>query len=366
MHPEHSLPTLMLPQVAQPPPPSFHHEPVLVDEVLSFVPPEPGLLVDCTVGGGGHAEALLREFPGARLFGCDRDAEAVAAAGSRLTPFAERILLRQMPFSELGGHLLAESVDFMLADLGASSPQFDRGERGFSFTHDGPLDMRMDVSGNAPTAAMLVNTLSREALTDLLRRHGEERFARRIALAIEEARKDAPLERTEQLAELIAAAVPSGRGRRNFRKQKKTLHPATRTFQALRIEVNEEMDQLSRLLDLTLNLLKPGGRLAVISFHSLEDRPVKSRFNSWESPCQCPPSMPYCICGKQSLGRRVTRKPVVPGEAEAAANPRARSAKLRVFEKTSAEAEPPETQHSEKQRSETPSSKIPPPPSKRS
>ncbi|MEE8433277.1 MAG: 16S rRNA (cytosine(1402)-N(4))-methyltransferase RsmH [bacterium] len=329
----------MLPHGAQPPPPSFHHEPVLVDEVLSFVPPGPGFLVDCTLGGGGHAEALLRAFPGARLFGCDRDADAVAASEARLVPFGERILLRRMPFSELGGHLMAESVDFMLADLGASSPQFDRGERGFSFSHDGPLDMRMDPLGEGPTAAVLVNTLSREALTGLLRRHGEERFARRIALAIEEARKDAPIERTGQLAALIAAAVPAGRGRR---KHQRTLHPATRTFQALRIEVNGELDELSRLLDLTLDLLKPGGRLAVISFHSLEDRPVKSRFHSWESPCQCPPSMPYCICGKQAVGRRVTRKPVVPGEAESATNPRARSAKLRVFEKAAAEAAPPE------------------------
>ena len=349
MHPEHSLPTVMPPQVAQPPPPSFHHEPVLVDEVLSFVPPYAGFLVDCTLGGGGHAEALLRAFPRAQLFGCDLDADAVAAAGARLAPFAGRISLRRMPFSQLGGHLLAQSVDFMLADLGASSPQFDRGERGFSFSHDGPLDMRMDASGDGPTAAHLVNTLSRDALTDLLRRHGEERFARRIALAIEEARREAPLERTGQLAALIAAAVPGGRGRQKHqkrpkhRKRQKTLHPATRTFQALRIEVNGEIDELSRLLDLALGLLQPGGRLAVISFHSLEDRPVKSRFHRWESPCQCPSSMPYCICGKRSAGRRVTRKPVVPAEAESTANPRARSAKLRVFEKAADQAAPPET-----------------------
>lgn len=334
MHPEPASRNLMTTPGVQPPPPAFHHAPVLVEEIVSFVPPTAALLVDCTLGGGGHAEALLRQFPAAELFGCDRDGAAIASARERLAPFTERLLLRQMPFSGLDKQLLVGSVDFMLADLGASSHQFDAGERGFSFSQDGPLDMRMDPDSDDPTAADLVNTLSPAALTRLMFEYGEERFARRIAGAIEAARQEAPLETTGQLSRVISAVVPRTRNRR-------AIHPATRTFQALRIAVNAEMKELERLLEIAPTVIKPGGRLAVISFHSLEDRPVKIRFNTWERPCECPATLPYCICGKRPIGRRVTRKPVVPGTAEASANPRSRSAKLRVFEFTPVAPEAP-------------------------
>ena len=258
MHPERIFPALMSSPGVPVPSSPYHHDPVLLEEALSFVPSAPTLTVDCTLGGGGHAEALLRRFPATELFGCDRDGEAVAAAGERLAPFGRRVLLRQLRFSALGGHLLAGSADFMLADLGASSHQFDTGPRGFSFTRDGPLDMRMDGEEQGPTAAGLLATLSRGELLDVLRRHGEERFASRIAAAIVAARDDVPLETTAQLAALVAAAVPARHHRRGF-------HPATRVFQALRIAVNDEMGELERLLDVALGLLKPGGRLAVIS-----------------------------------------------------------------------------------------------------
>jgi 16S rRNA (cytosine1402-N4)-methyltransferase len=315
--------------------PSFRHEPVLLAEVLALVPApgpaagqagqaRPRLLVDATLGGGGHAAALLEEFPGAELFGCDRDPEAVEAARERLAPFGGRVLLKQLAFSALPHHLLAGSVDFLLADLGVSSHQLESGPRGFSFTSDGPLDMRMDPAAGEPAAA-LVNHARPEALLELLRRFGEERFAPRIVQAIAQARALAPIETTGQLARLVAQAVPARFQRRGF-------HPATRVFQALRIAVNDELGELERLLDAAPALLAPGGRLAVISFHSLEDRIVKERFRSWEAPCTCPPSMPACVCGKVPIGRRVTRKPVVPSAAEAARNPRSRSAKLRAFE----------------------------------
>ncbi|HKI97998.1 MAG TPA: 16S rRNA (cytosine(1402)-N(4))-methyltransferase RsmH [bacterium] len=304
---------------------AFRHDPVLLAEVLSYVPPQPHLLVDATVGGAGHAQALLERFPDAELFACDRDPDAVTAARERLAPHAGRVLVKQLPFSALPHHLLAGSVSFLLADLGVSSHQLETGPRGFSFTEDGPLDMRMDPAAGEPAAA-LVNHARPEDLVDLLRRFGEERFAPRIVQAIVAARSEAPIETTGQLARLAAHAVPAKFHRRGF-------HPATRVFQALRIAVNDELGELERLLDVAPPLLAPGGRLAIISFHSLEDRLVKDRFRDWEQPCTCPPSMPICVCGKVPLGRRVMRKPVGPSSAEAARNPRSRSAKLRVFEK---------------------------------
>jgi 16S rRNA (cytosine1402-N4)-methyltransferase len=318
---------------------AFRHEPVLLEEVLSFVPLGARLLVDCTLGGGGHAEALLAHFPRAELFGSDRDAEAVAAARARLLPgeapaLAGRVLLKQLAFSALPHHLFAGSVDFLLADLGMSSHQLESGPRGFSFTQDGPLDMRMDPGAGGETAAERVNHAAPDTLRDLLWRYGEERFAPRIVQAIVDARALAPIETTAQLARLVAGVVPARLQRRGF-------HPATRVFQALRIAVNDELGELERLLDAALALLAPGGRLAVISFHSLEDRPVKERFRAWEQPCTCPASMPACVCGKVPLGRRVTRKPVTPTAAEAGSNPRSRSAKLRVFERAAPAGEAP-------------------------
>ena len=308
---------------------AYRHEPVLCAEVLDCAPPQPRLLVDATLGGGGHALALLERFPRAELFGCDRDPEAVAAARARLEPASGRVLIKQARFSELPHHLLAASVNYLLADLGVSSHQLDTGPRGFSFTQDGPLDMRMDPGAAGPTAATLVNTLRPPALLDVLRRFGEERFAPRIVQAIAAARAEQPIETTGRLARIVAQAVPAKFQRRGF-------HPATRVFQALRIAVNDELGELERLLDGALPLLAPGGRLAIIAFHSLEDRLVKDRFRDWEQPCTCPPNMPACVCGKVPLGRRVTRKPITASEAEAARNPRSRSARLRVFEKAAA------------------------------
>ena len=318
------------PAAAVPAADPYRHEPVLLAEVLDFVPAQARLLVDATVGGGGHAEALLRRCPAAELFGCDRDPDAVAATRARLAADTQRVLIKQIAFSELPHHLLAGSVDFLLADLGVSSHQLETGARGFSFTEDGPLDMRMDPAAGEP-AAVLVNTARPEALLELLRRYGEERFAPRIVQAIAHARAEAPIESTGQLARLVAQAVPAKFHRRGF-------HPATRVFQALRIAVNDELGELERLLDVALELLAPGGRLAVIGFHSLEDRLVKDRFRDWEQPCTCPPSMPACVCGKVPLGRRLTRKPLMASGDEAARNPRSRSAKLRVFERAAAPA----------------------------
>ena len=311
---------------------AYRHEPVLCAEVLDCAPPQPRLLVDATLGGGGHALALLERFPRAELFGCDRDPEAVAAARARLEPASGRVLIKQARFSELPHHLLAASVDYLLADLGASSHQLDTGPRGFSFTQDGPLDMRMDPDAGSP-ASELVNHARPEALREVLQRFGEERFAPRIVQAIVAARAQAPIETTGQLARIVAGAVPAKFQRRGF-------HPATRVFQALRIAVNDELGELERLLDCALGLLAPAGRLVVVSFHSLEDRLVKDRFRAWEQPCTCPPSMPACVCGKVPLGRRITRKPVTASTAESARNPRSRSAKLRAFEKAVHPCEP--------------------------
>lgn len=310
----------------------FHHVPVLLDAVLAAVPTGARLLVDATLGGGGHAEALLQNFPEAELFGCDRDPRAVEAAQERLAPFGPRAMLRQTPFAALGSHLLAQSVDFLLADLGVSSHQIDTPERGFQFSGDGPLRMTMDGSTGAGDAAHLLAEVDEPALTALLRDYGEERYARQIARAILAARAAGPITRTGQLANIISGAVP-GKYRRG------PIHPATRTFQALRIAVNDELGQLDALLDQALDLLRPGGRVAVISFHSLEDRRVKQCFARWENPCTCPAHMPACVCGRTPLGRRLGRKAQVASEAEVGANPRSRSARLRVFEKAGGPAE---------------------------
>ena len=307
------------------PVPAFRHEPVLLDAVLDLVPPDARTLVDATLGGGGHAEALLRRFPRAELFGCDRDREAVAAARLRLAPFGERVLIKPLRFSELHHHVLLGTVDFLLADLGVSSHQLGEAARGFSFSQEGPLDMRMDPGAEGPTAAELVNEAPEEQLRRWFRTLGEERFTPRIVQAIARARRKAPLRTTAELARLVAQAVP-------VKFHRKGYHPATQVFQALRIVVNRELEELEALLDHVPALLAPRGRVAVIAFHSLEDRIVKERFRRWESPCTCPPDFPRCVCGAVPLGRRLTRKPLTASEAETAANPRSRSAKLRAFE----------------------------------
>ena len=303
------------------------HIPVLLDAVVDALQVQPGaVIVDATVGAGGHAAALLAAAgPEGRLLGLDQDASALILARERLAEFGERVTLVHGRFDNLA-ILAAEAgiaaADAVLADLGVSSMHLDRAARGFSFVQDGPLDMRMDPASDGPTAADLVNTLDEDELADLIARYGEDRYARRIARQIVRAR---PLYRTAALAQAIADAVPGGRRER--------IHPATRTFQALRIAVNDELAVLERALPQMVALLRPGGRLAVISFHSLEDRLVKRFFRRESADCICPPGQPVCTCGHQASVRLVTRQPITAGEPEVAANPRSRSARLRVIEK---------------------------------
>lgn len=299
------------------------HTPVLRREVVDLLRPVPGgRYVDATVGAGGHAEAILSAAgPGARLLGLDADGEILEHARARLAGYGERVVLVQENFADL---LRAarwsgfDAADGVLFDLGVSSLQLDRAERGFSFQVDAPLDMRLD-QRQGDTAASLLATLDERALAGLLRRYGEEPRAGAIARAIGAARRGAPIETTGQLAEIVARVVPGGR-----------IHPATRTFQALRIAVNQELDHLASALRQAHELVQNGGRLAIISFHSLEDRIVKQYLAQQASPCSCPRDLPICVCRRRPSLELVTRKSVTPGAAEVAANPRARSARLRV------------------------------------
>ena len=305
------------------------HRPVLLRETLAALRCRPGgFWVDGTVGAGGHAEAILRaSAPDGRLLGCDRDLEALEAAGRRLAPFGERAVLRHADYRGLPG-LLDESgfgaVSGVLLDLGISSLQIDDPERGFSFREDGPLDMRMDRS-QPVTAADLVNSLPADRLVSVFRRFGEEPAARRIAGAIARARTRAPIRTTLALAGIVSGAVPGRRGGR--------IHPATRVFQALRIEVNAELQGLDRLLEEAARRLLPGGRIAVIAFHSLEDRIVKTTLRGLTRRCVCPRGLPVCACGRPGLLRPVTSKPVRPSAMEIDENPRSRSARLRAAER---------------------------------
>lgn len=311
----------------------FWHEPVLVNEVVNALAPAPGKrIVDATVGGGGHAERLLEA--GAAVLGIDRDDAALEAAAARLGRFGARVRLVRGAFGDLAAILdeVGEGlVDGILADLGVSSPQLDEASRGFSFQAEGPLDMRMD-RRDALTAADLVNRLPVAELAALIRDLGEERWAGQIARRIERARQEAPIETTRRLAEVVAAAVTAAERRRGVPARGARIHPATRTFQALRMRVNDELGQLERLLAAAPDRLAPGGRLAIISFHSLEDRMVKETIRRESVACICPPRLP-CRCGRTPRLRALTRKPIVPGAAEVETNPRARSAKLRVAER---------------------------------
>jgi 16S rRNA (cytosine1402-N4)-methyltransferase len=301
------------------------HRPVLLRETLDLLACRPGgLWVDGTLGGGGHAEAILRATaPSGRLLGCDRDPEALEAARRRLAPFGERADLRHADFRELPTILdLAEdgAPDGILLDLGISSLQLDDPRRGFSFLHDGPLDMRIDRT-QATTAAGLLNGLPPREIAAILSRYGEEPAARRIAAAIARERERAPITTTARLAEIVArAAKHRPRGR---------IHPATRVFQALRIAVNDELEGLDRLLEELALRLRPGGRLAVIAFHSLEDRVVKRTLRSLARRCVCPRDLPRCACGRPDLVALLTRRPLRPAAAEVRDNPRSRSARLR-------------------------------------
>jgi 16S rRNA (cytosine1402-N4)-methyltransferase len=307
--------------------PEFIHKPVMAAEVLASLRPHPGgRYVDGTLGGGGHAAAVLAaSSPTGSLFGCDRDGAAIEAATRRLAGFAGRFELRRGSFAEIANWLEPASCDGVLLDLGVSSLQFDDAGRGFSFQQDGPLDMRMD-QGQTQNAADLVNLLPERELVQLIFALGEDRWAKRIVRAIVLHRQLKPITRTLELAEVIAQAVPKSSDTRR-------IHPATRTFQALRLAVNHELENLQEFLAHLLDLLKPGGRLCIVAFHSLEDRLVKQQFKSWASPCRCPRDFPLCQCSAQPLVRLLTRKALRPKEQEIQANLRARSARLRAIEK---------------------------------
>ena len=304
----------------------YPHRPVLYHQVLeALAPVSDSDYLDGTLGAGGHAEGILQaSAPRGRLLGLDLDLEALAIARQRLFIFGDRVILRQASYRsapQILNEIGWQQVQGILLDLGVSSMQIDRPGRGFSFTQDGPLDMRFD-QGQGPAAADLVNTLSEEALVKILREYGEERFAKRIASAIITSR---PIHTTAELAVLVKAAVP---------QYEPGIHPATRTFQALRIATNQELESLARALPDLLRCLAPGGRIAVISFHSLEDRIVKQFFRTESRDCICPPEQPVCTCDHKASIKVLTKKPVRPDIKEIQENPRARSARLRVAEKT--------------------------------
>ena len=305
----------------------FEHISVLTQEVVDFAPESTQTILDCTLGGGGHSRCLLENFPDAKLYGIDRDALAVKAAAERLKTYEKQTKLGQASFSELP-EFFAECgepvFDYILADIGLSSEQLVRAERGFSFLREGPLDMRMDPDRQQITAAHLVNNSSEQELLKILRNFGEERFAKKIVGKILEFREKNPLKTTKELAQLVSSVIPR-------RLQKQGFNPATLTFQALRIAVNNELQELEVLLKQIPSRLKKDGRVALISFHSLEDRIVKHQFRKWENPCVCPTDLPYCICGEKPRGRVLTRRPVNATKKEVADNTRSRSAHLRVF-----------------------------------
>ncbi len=306
----------------------FKHDSVLLAEVLEQLVIKPnGIYVDGTLGGGGHAFEVCRRLEKGHLYGIDQDEAAIRAAGERLASFGEQVTIRRENYCNLRTALEAEGVggvDGILLDLGVSSYQFDNSERGFSYRFDAPLDMRMD-RRQGLTARDIVNNYSEDDLRRIIRDYGEDRFAGNIARYIVRKREEKPIETTFELNEVIRAAIPA--------KMRRDGHPSKRTFQAIRIECNRELDVLKNSLDDFIDMLNPGGRLCVITFHSLEDRIVKTAFRKNESPCTCPPEFPVCVCGKVSRGTVVTKKPILPGEKELAENSRSRSAKLRTFER---------------------------------
>ncbi|MCR5357128.1 MAG: 16S rRNA (cytosine(1402)-N(4))-methyltransferase RsmH [Lachnospiraceae bacterium] len=309
----------------------FKHKPVLLNETIEnlCIKPE-GTYVDGTLGGGGHAYEVLRRLsPQGRFIGIDQDADAIRAAGQKLAEFGNVTLIRSnycnIREELMGNHV--EGVDGILLDLGVSSYQLDTPERGFSYMADAPLDMRMDERGDL-TAGDIINGYSEAELYRVIRDYGEDKFAKNIAKHIVAARAKKEILTTFELVDVIRAAIP-------MKVQKTMGHPAKQTFQAIRIELNRELDVLRDTLDTMIDLLNPGGRICIITFHSLEDRIVKTGFKRNEDPCTCPPDFPVCVCGKVSKGRVITKKPILPCEEEMEENPRSKSAKLRVFEKVS-------------------------------
>lgn len=309
---------------------AFEHTSVLLWETIEGLKIKPqGIYVDGTLGGGGHSrEIAARLGEGGRLIGIDQDEAAIRAAGERLSPFGEKVSILRGNFRDTRELLAAcgvSQIDGMVLDLGVSSYQLDTQERGFSYRFDAPLDMRMD-QRQSLTARDIVNTWEERELFRVIRDYGEDKFAKNIARHIVAARQKKPIETTEELNGIIRAAIPA-------RMRSEKGHPSKRTFQAIRIECNGELQALEDSLEGLIDLLAPGGRICIITFHSLEDRIVKNAFRNAANPCSCPPEFPVCICGKVSRGRVVTSKPVLPGKEEMKVNPRAKSAKLRIFEK---------------------------------
>ena len=307
----------------------FHHVSVLLDECIQALNIKPdGIYVDGTLGGAGHSSQIAARLTTGRLIGIDRDPKALKAAGERLAPYADRVTLVHSNFSRLDEvleNLGIEGVDGILLDLGVSSPQLDEAVRGFSYMLDAPLDMRMD-GGAALSAHEVVNTWSQDELKRILYDYGEERYAPQIAAAICRRRAEKTIETTLELADIIRAAMPAAALRE---KQ----HPAKRSFQAIRIAVNDELGAVETVMKTAVSCLNPGGRLAIITFHSLEDRIVKNGMVAASKGCTCPPNFPVCVCGNKPKVKLITRKPITASEEELERNPRSRSAKLRVCEK---------------------------------
>ena len=310
----------------------FHHYSVMLHETIAELKVRPdGIYLDGTLGGGGHAYEVCSQLTTGHFYGIDQDDAAITAAGERLGGFGDKVTLirnnycnARAALSELG----VTGVDGIVLDLGVSSYQLDTGERGFSYRYDAPLDMRMD-QRQTLTARDIVITYSETELFHIIRDYGEDAFAKNIAKHIVRARSEKPIETTFELNEVIKAAIPA--------KMRQNGHPSKQTFQAIRIACNRELEVLRSSLEDFIDLLNPGGRLCIITFHSLEDRIVKTEFKRNENPCTCPPEFPVCVCGKVSRGKVITRKPILPSEEELAENSRSKSAKLRVFEKCKTE-----------------------------
>lgn len=306
----------------------FKHYSVLLGETIEQLNVKPdGIYVDGTLGGGGHAFEVCKQLTTGHFYGIDQDDAAIRAAGERLSPFGEKVTIIRNNYCNMKAALAAEGVekvDGIVLDLGVSSHQLDTEDRGFSYRYDAPLDMRMDRRQNL-TAKEIVNNYSEQDLYRIIRDYGEDKFAKNIAKHIARARADKPIETTFELNEIIKAAIPA--------KMRKDGHPSKQTFQAIRIECNRELEVLRESLDEFIGMLNPGGRLCIITFHSLEDRIVKTIFKKNEAPCTCPPEFPVCVCGKVSMGKVISKKPILPGEKELEENSRSKSAKLRVFER---------------------------------
>lgn len=309
---------------------TFKHTSVLLEETIEGLNIKPdGIYVDGTLGGGGHSyEIAARLGENGRHIGIDQDEAAILAAGERLEKFGDKVTIVRSNYRSTKSVLASlgiEKIDGMMLDLGVSSYQLDEQERGFSYRYDTPLDMRMD-RRQSLSAKEIINDYSEGELFRVIRDYGEDKFAKNIAKHIVRARAKKPIETTGELNEIIKAAIPA-------KMRAEGGHPSKRTFQAIRIECNRELEVLKDSLDELIDLLNPGGRLCIITFHSLEDRIVKAAFKRAENPCTCPPSFPVCVCGKESRGKVITGKPILPGKEELQENPRSKSAKLRIFEK---------------------------------